>query len=67
MAALAARWQKEPARLGIADLEKKPELEAAAMQLVYDTEQITARACGPPAGLDAVLLRIAAAPDGVDQ
>jgi tetratricopeptide (TPR) repeat protein len=67
MAALAARWQKEPARLGIADLEKKPELEAAAMQLVYDTEQITARACGPPAGLDAVLLRIAAAPDAVDQ
>jgi tetratricopeptide (TPR) repeat protein len=67
MAALAARWQKEPARLRIADLEKKPELEAGAMQLVYDTEQITARACGQPAGLDAILLRIAAAPDAVDQ
>ncbi|MDQ1693700.1 MAG: hypothetical protein QOH85_1235 [Acidobacteriaceae bacterium] len=67
MAALAARWQKEPARLRIADLEKKPELEAGAMQLVYDTEQATARACGPPAGADAILLRIAAAPDAVDQ
>jgi tetratricopeptide (TPR) repeat protein len=67
MAALAARWQKEPSRLRLADLEKNPEIEAAAMQLVYDTEQITARACGQPTGLDAILLRIAGAPDAVDQ
>jgi tetratricopeptide (TPR) repeat protein len=67
MAALAARWQKEPPRLRIADFDRNPEIEAAAMQLVYDTEQITARACGQPTGLDAILLRIASAPDVVDQ
>ena len=75
VAALATRWQQEPPRLRIADLEKNPEREAAAMQLVYDTERdterdtepITASSCGPPAGLDAILLHIAAAPDAVDQ
>lgn len=67
MAALAAHWQQEPPRLRIVDLEKNPDREAAAMQLVYDTEQITARACGPPTGADAILLHIAAAPDAVDQ
>ena len=67
MAALGAHWQQEPPRLRIVDLEKSPEREAAAMQLVYDTEQITARACGPPTGADAILLHIAAAPDAVDQ
>lgn len=67
IAALATRWQQTRPRLRIADLEKNPELEPAAMQLVYDTEQITARACGPPTGLDAILLRIAAASDAVDQ
>jgi tetratricopeptide (TPR) repeat protein len=67
VAALAARWQQTRPRLRIADLADHPELEAAAMQLVYDTEQVTARACGQPTGLDAMLLRIAAAPDAVDQ
>jgi tetratricopeptide (TPR) repeat protein len=67
MAAVAARWQKEPPHMRLADLQKNPELEPAAMQLVYDTEQITARACGQPTGLDAILLRIAATPDAVDQ
>jgi hypothetical protein len=67
MAAVAPRWQKEPPHMRLADLQKNPELEPAAMQLVYDTEQITARACGQPTGLDAILLRIAATPDAVDQ
>jgi hypothetical protein len=37
------------------------------MQLVYDTEQVTERACGEPTGEDEALLRIAASPDSVDQ
>jgi hypothetical protein len=43
------------------------QLEKATMQLVYDTEQVTARVCGEPTGEDAALLRIAASPDSVDQ
>lgn len=67
MSALTARWQQARPRLRIADLEMHPELEPVTLQLVYDTEQITARACGPPTGADVILLHIAAAPDAVDQ
>ena len=37
------------------------------MQLVYDTEQMTERACGEPTGDDAALLRIAASPETIEQ
>jgi hypothetical protein len=37
------------------------------MQLVYDTEQLTAQVCGEPTGEDAALLRIAQSPDSIDR
>ena len=67
MTALGNRWQNARPRLTVAALVDNAELEQATMQLVYDTEQVTARACGEPTGEDEALLRIAASPDSVDQ
>jgi tetratricopeptide (TPR) repeat protein len=67
MTALGNRWQSARPRLTVAALVDNAELEQATMQLVYDTEQVTARACGEPTGEDEALLRIAASPDSVDQ
>ena len=67
MTALAARWQSARPHLTVADMADNAQLEQAAMQLVYDTEQITERACGEPTGENAALLRIAASPESIDQ
>ena len=67
MTALGNRWQSARPRLTMAALVDNAELEQATMQLVYDTEQVTARTCGEPTGEDEALLRIAASPDSVDQ
>jgi phosphoheptose isomerase len=67
MTALGNRWQSARPRLTVVALVDNAELEQATMQLVYDTEQVTARACGEPTGEDEALLRIAASPDSVDQ
>ena len=67
MTALGNRWQSARPRLTMAALVDNAELEQATMQLVYDTEQVTARTCGEPTGEDEALLRIAASPDTVDQ
>ena len=67
MDALAARWQAARPHLSVDDLATNPQLELAATQLVYDTEQLTNRVCGEPAGANAILLRIATSPDTVDQ
>jgi predicted negative regulator of RcsB-dependent stress response len=67
MTALGNRWQSARPRLTVAALEDSAQLEQATMQLVYDTEQVTERACGEPTGEDEALLRIAASPDSVDQ
>jgi hypothetical protein len=37
------------------------------MQLVYQTEQLTSQHCGTPNGNDALLLKIANAPEAVEQ
>jgi tetratricopeptide (TPR) repeat protein len=67
MTTLGNRWQAAQPRLTVAALADSPHLEQATMQLVYDTEQTTARVCGEPTGEDAALLRIAASPDSIDR
>jgi tetratricopeptide (TPR) repeat protein len=67
MTALGNRWQTARPRLTVAALADSTQLEQATMQLVYDTEQVTERVCGEPAGEDAALLRIAGSPDTADQ
>jgi hypothetical protein len=42
-------------------------MEKAIPQLAYDSEIAAATVCGPPAGNDALLLRIAGNPSAVDQ
>ena len=67
IAALGNRWRNAKPRLTVAALVDSEQLEKTAMQLVYDTEQVTVRVCGEPTGKDAVLLRIAASPNSVEQ
>jgi Flp pilus assembly protein TadD len=67
LANLAARWARLPSRLSAAQLEQEPDLEQALVQLAFDTETLTAPGCSPPAGDDALLLRIAQNPDAVEQ
>jgi hypothetical protein len=67
MTALGTRWENAKPRLTLAALVDSAQLEKNTMQLVYDTEQVTARVCGEPTGEDAALLRIAASPNSVEQ
>jgi Flp pilus assembly protein TadD len=64
---LVERWQKLPSRVTLAELEKDPELAETQIQLVYDTELVTQQVCGAPAGDDALLLKIAQAPNQVEE
>jgi tetratricopeptide (TPR) repeat protein len=64
---LAARWAQIPAHLSATALERQPDLEQTIFQLVCDTETATAPACGPPAGDDALILRIARNPGAAEQ
>jgi tetratricopeptide (TPR) repeat protein len=64
---LVPEWQQLPAKLSLLQLEQNPELEQQIMHLVYQTEQITSRQCGAPTGDDALLLKIAQAPEAVEQ
>jgi hypothetical protein len=65
--ALAERWQQLPPKISVTALEKDPELTQTQIQLIYDTEIVTQAVCGAPAGDDALLLRIAQAPNQVEQ
>lgn len=65
--ALAGEWKQLPQTMRLLQLEQNPELEQNIMQLVYKTEQITAQQCGTPTGDDALLLKIANAPEAVKQ
>ncbi len=67
LSAVVARWHDEPRRLTLADLLADPDREAAELDLVYSTEIALNAACGTPTGDDALLLRIAQAPDAVEQ
>jgi tetratricopeptide (TPR) repeat protein len=64
---LAARWAKVPPHPTLFSLEQNPQLEQTLMQLVYDTENDAANQCGLPQGNDALLYRIAQAPNAVEQ
>jgi len=65
--ALNNQWQQIPATLRRLQLEQDPELEQKIMQLVYQTEEVTSQQCGTPTGNDALLLKIAKAPEAVEQ
>jgi hypothetical protein len=56
-----------PATLSLRELEDDPDLAQTLIQLIYDTELITQQVCGAPAGDDALLLRIAQAPNQVEE
>jgi Flp pilus assembly protein TadD len=64
---LLERWQKLPSKITLAELAKDPELAETQIQLVYDTELVTQQVCGAPTGDDALLLKIAQAPNQVEE
>jgi Flp pilus assembly protein TadD len=64
---LTERWKQVPAKLSLRELEDDPDLAQTQIQLIYDTEMITQQVCGAPAGDDALLLRIAQAPNQVEE
>jgi Flp pilus assembly protein TadD len=64
---LVGRWQKLPAKVSSAELAKDPELAETEIQLIYDTELVTQQVCGAPTGDDALLLKIAQAPNQVEE
>lgn len=67
LAALNTRWQAEPKNLTLSTLLRDSHLLQRELDLIYDTELTTAHHCGTPKGDDALLLRIAQAPDAVEQ
>lgn len=67
LADVVARWNKQPEKITLSRLESDPDLAQSIIQLIYDTERVTAQVCGPPAGDDALLLKIAQAPKSVEQ
>ncbi|WP_026442166.1 tetratricopeptide repeat protein [Pseudacidobacterium ailaaui] len=64
---LANQWQQLPKTIRLMQLERDPQLEQTLMQLVYQTETITAQQCGAPTGNDALLLKMAQNPEAVEQ
>jgi tetratricopeptide (TPR) repeat protein len=67
LADLAARWNEQPEKITVSRLESDPDLAQSTIQLIYDTERLTAQVCGPPTGDDALLFKIAQAPNAVEQ
>ncbi len=67
LAPLVSRWSQIPEQISLYQLEQNPDLNQTILQLVYDTEKMTAQVCGPPTGDDALLLRIAQNPEAVEQ
>jgi tetratricopeptide (TPR) repeat protein len=64
---IASQWQQLPKVLQPTQLGRDPQLERNLMQLVYQTETVTAQQCGAPTGNDALLLKIAQNPEAVEQ
>ena len=65
--ALSERWQNLPGKLTLSDLENGPDLAQSQIQLIYDTETVTQQVCGAPGGDDALLWKIAQAPNQVEE
>jgi len=64
---LMERWRQLPSKVSSAELAKDPDLAQTQIQLIYDTELITQQVCGAPTGDDALLLKIAQAPNQVEE
>jgi tetratricopeptide (TPR) repeat protein len=64
---LAERWKQLPAKVSLTALENDPDLAQTQIQLIYDTEMVTQQVCGAPAGDDDLLLKIAQAPNLVEE
>ena len=64
---LQERWQELPAKITAPMLSSDPELTQAQLQLIYDTEITTRQVCGAPTGDDDLLLKIAQAPNQVEE
>jgi tetratricopeptide (TPR) repeat protein len=64
---LADRWKELPSKILLPDLDSNPDLAQTQLQLIYDTELVTQQVCGEPGGDDALLLKIAQAPNQVEQ
>jgi len=64
MAALGAGWAGKDGTADDAALLGDSDEQASAMQLVYDTEVQTEKACGAASGDDALLLRLGSAQGG---
>ncbi len=67
LAPVVAQWASQGRRLTVADLVEHPDRMQSEIELIYGTELATNAVCGPPAGDDALLLKIAQAPDAVEQ
>ena len=64
---LNERWQQLPAKMTLASLTGNPELTQTQIELIYDTEIVTRQVCGAPTGDDDLLLKIAQAPNQVEE
>ncbi len=56
-----------PAKITVASLNSNPELTQTQIELIYDTELVTRQVCGAPTGDDDLLLKIAQAPNQVEE
>ncbi len=63
-----AKWQELPdsSQLSVARLNSDDDLRHSVTELVYATEQIADKTCGPATGENALLARIAANPGAVE-
>jgi tetratricopeptide (TPR) repeat protein len=64
---LAERWKRLPSKVSLSELENEPDLAQTQIQLIYDTELTTQQVCGAPTGDDDLLLKIAQAPNLVEE
>lgn len=67
LADLTTKWQQIPAKAAPSLLAQDPQLEQTIMQLTFETEKRSAAVCGGGGGEDALLLKIAQSPSGVEQ
>jgi hypothetical protein len=65
--ALTERWKQLPISITPRQLDDDPDLAQTQIQLIYDTELVTQQLCGVPTGDDALLLKIAQAPNLVEE
>ena len=63
--ALDTRWLGPDGTANGSALLREPALQDSALQLVFATEVLTNKLCGPASGDDALLLRLATNPHGV--